>query len=46
MLFFEEAAVRRLLPMAKAVELLESAFASLAKGEAKNQPKEGLSGLR
>lgn len=42
MLFFDEAAVRLLLPMAKAVELLESAFASLAKGEAKNQPRRRL----
>ncbi len=42
MLFFDEAAVRRLLPMTKAVELLESAFSSLAKGEAANQPRRRL----
>ena len=42
MLFFDEATVRRLLPMAKAVELLESAFAGLARGEAQNQPRRRL----
>ena len=42
MLFFNESAVRRLLPMAKAVELLESAFHDLALGKAQNQPRRRL----
>ena len=42
MLLFDEAAVRRLLPMSKAIELLETAFAGLAAGEAQNQPRRRL----
>lgn len=42
MLFFDEAAVRRLLPMGKAVELLRSMFDDLAAGKAQNQPRRRL----
>ena len=42
MLLFDEAAVRRLLPMSTAIDLLETAFAGLAAGEALNQPRRRL----
>ena len=42
MLFLTEADVRELLPMAKAVELMEGAFHRLAAGESLNQPRRRL----
>jgi alanine dehydrogenase len=42
MLYFTEAEVRDLLPMRQAVELMQSVFERLAKGEAINQPRRRL----
>jgi alanine dehydrogenase len=42
MLFLSESDVRELLPMAKAVELMEGAFHRMAAGESLNQPRRRL----
>lgn len=42
MLYFTEAEVRDLLPMPKAIDLMQSAFERLARGEAINQPRRRL----
>ena len=42
MLFLTESDVRELLPMAKAVDLIESAFHRMAAGESINQPRRRL----
>jgi ornithine cyclodeaminase/alanine dehydrogenase-like protein (mu-crystallin family) len=42
LLYLTETDVRRLLPMAAAIELMRSAFARLAAGEALNQPRRRL----
>jgi alanine dehydrogenase len=42
MLYFTEADVRDLLPMQQAIELMQSVFDRLAKGEAINQPRRRL----
>lgn len=39
MLFLNEATVRQLLPMEKAIALLEEGFAGMAKGETQSQPR-------
>ena len=42
MLFLTETDVRELLPMAKAIELMEGAFHRMAAGESLNQPRRRL----
>jgi ornithine cyclodeaminase/alanine dehydrogenase-like protein (mu-crystallin family) len=42
MLFITESEVRQLLPMGRAIELMEAVFRRLAKGDASNQPRRRL----